>query len=206
MKKRAKKKSYTIDRKKWKLYFRKKYRSLKTEKVKTAIEWGTEIIVVCILAWMLVSFFGQRVSNAGDSMSPVLKNGDVVLINRIVYDARKPKRGEIIAFRPNGNENAHYCIKRVVGLPGETVQIKDGKVYIDGKVQKKNVYTSDLDFAGIAEKKLTLGETEYFVLGDNRDNSNDSRYKEVGPVKRSKITGRIIFRFYPWKNAGVIRP
>lgn len=70
-------------------------------------------------------------------MSPVLKNGDVVLINRIVYDARKPKRGEIIAFRPNGNENAHYCIKRVVGLPGETVQIKDGKIYIDGKVQKK---------------------------------------------------------------------
>ena len=206
MKKRAKKKSYTIDRKKWKLYFRKKYRSLKTEKVKTAIEWGTEIIVVCILAWMLVSFFGQRVSNAGDSMSPVLKNGDVVLINRIVYDARKPKRGEIIAFRPNGNENAHYCIKRVVGLPGETIQIKDGKIYIDGKVQKKDVYTSDLDFAGIAEKKLTLGETEYFVLGDNRDNSNDSRYKEVGPVKRSKITGRIIFRFYPWKNAGVIQP
>ena len=88
MKKRAKKKSYTIDRKKWKLYFRKKCRSLKTEKVKTAIEWGTEIIVVCILAWMLVSFFGQRVSNAGDSMSPVLKNGDVVLINRIVYEAR----------------------------------------------------------------------------------------------------------------------
>ena len=156
MKKRAKKKSYTIDRKKWKLYFRKKCRSLKTEKVKTAIEWGTEIIVVCILAWMLVSFFGQRVSNAGDSMSPVLKNGDVVLINRIVYDARKPKRGEIIAFRPNGNENAHYCIKRVVGLPGETVQIKDGKVYIDGKVQKENIYTSDLDFAGIAEKKAYI--------------------------------------------------
>ena len=192
MKKRAKKKSYTIDRKKWKLYFRKKCRSLKTEKVKTAIEWGTEIIVVCILAWMLVSFFGQRVSNAGDSMSPVLKNGDVVLINRIVYDARKPKRGEIIAFRPNGNENAHYCIKRVVGLPGETVQIKDGKVYIDGKVQKKNIYTSDLDFAGIAEKKLTLGETEYFVLGDNRANSIDSRNKEIGIIQYKEILGKVI--------------
>lgn len=193
MKKRAKKKSYTIDRKKWKLYFRKKCRSLKTEKVKTAIEWGTEIIVVCILAWMLVSFFGQRVSNAGDSMSPVLKNGDVVLINRIVYDARKPKRGEIIAFRPNGNENAHYCIKRVVGLPGETVQIKDGKIYIDGKVQKKNVYTSDLDFAGIAEKKLTLGETEYFVLGDNSAGSDDSRLADIGNVKREDIGGKVWF-------------
>lgn len=205
MKKRAKKKSYTIDRKKWKLYFRKKCRSLKTEKVKTAIEWGTEIIVVCILAWMLVSFFGQRVSNAGDSMSPVLKNGDVVLINRIVYDARKPKRGEIIAFRPNGNENAHYCIKRVVGLPGETVQIKDGKVYIDGKVQKKNVYTSDLDFAGIAEKKLTLGETEYFVLGDNGAGSDDSRLADIGNVKREDIGGKVWFVTNIGKNFGFVK-
>jgi len=205
MKKRAKKKSYTIDRKKWKLYFRKKCRSLKTEKVKTAIEWGTEIIVVCILAWMLVCFFGQRVSNAGDSMSPVLKNGDVVLINRIVYDARKPKRGEIIAFRPNGNENAHYCIKRVVGLPGETVQIKDGKIYIDGKVQKKNVYTSDLDFAGIAEKKLTLGETEYFVLGDNSAGSDDSRLADIGNVKREDIGGKVWFVTNIGKNFGFVK-
>ena len=205
MKKRAKKKSYTIDRKKWKLYFRKKCRSLKTEKVKTAIEWGTEIIVVCILAWMLVSFFGQRVSNAGDSMSPVLKNGDVVVINRIVYDARKPKRGEIIAFRPNGNENAHYCIKRVVGLPGETVQIKDGKVYIDGKVQKKNIYTSDLDFAGIAEKKLTLGETEYFVLGDNSAGSDDSRLADIGNVKREDIGGKVWFVTNIGKNFGFVK-
>ncbi|MEJ8743610.1 signal peptidase I [Mediterraneibacter sp. HCN-7094] len=205
MKKRAKKKSYTIDRKKWKLYFRKKCRSLKTEKVKTAIEWGTEIIVVCILAWMLVSFFGQRVSNAGDSMSPVLKNGDVVLINRIVYDARKPKRGEIIAFRPNGNENAHYCIKRVVGLPGETVQIKDGKIYIDGKVQKKNIYTSDLDFAGIAEKKLTLGETEYFVLGDNSAGSDDSRLADIGNVKREDIGGKVWFVTNIGKNFGFVK-
>ena len=205
MKKRAKKKSYTIDRKKWKLYFRKKYRSLKTEKVKTAIEWGTEIIVVCILAWMLVSFFGQRVSNAGDSMSPVLKNGDVVLINRIVYDARKPKRGEIIAFRPNGNENAHYCIKRVVGLPGETIQIKDGKIYIDGKVQKKDIYTSDLDFAGIAEKNLTLGETEYFVLGDNSAGSDDSRLADIGNVKREDIGGKVWFVTNIGKNFGFVK-
>ena len=205
MKKKAKKKSYTIDRKKWKLYFRKKYRSLKTEKVKTAIEWGTEIIVVCILAWMLVSFFGQRVSNAGDSMSPVLKNGDVVLINRIVYDARKPKRGEIIAFRPNGNENAHYCIKRVVGLPGETIQIKDGKIYIDGGVGGKDIYTSDLDFAGIAEKKLTLGETEYFVLGDNSAGSDDSRLADIGNVKREDIGGKVWFVTNIGKNFGFVK-
>ena len=197
MKKRAKKKSYTIDRKKWKLYFRKKCRSLKTEKVKTAIEWGTEIIVVCILAWMLVSFFGQRVSNAGDSMSPVLKNGDVVLINRIVYDARKPKRGEIIAFRPNGNENAHYCIKRVVGLPGETVQIKNGLVYIDGSPLKAPEGLDLVSLAGRAESPVLLSEDEYFLLGDNRDSSEDSRFSNVGNVKENQILGRVWLRFLP---------
>lgn len=205
MKKRAKTKNYTIDRKKWKLYFKKKYRSLKKEKAKTVFEWGAEVLVVCILAWMLVSFFGQRVSNAGDSMSPVLKNGDVVLINRIVYDARKPKRGEIIAFRPNGNENAHYCIKRVVGLPGETVQIKDGEIYIDGKKQKKDIHVLNLDFAGIAEEPIKLGETEYFVLGDNSAGSDDSRLADIGNVKREDIGGKVWFVTSIGKNFGFVK-
>lgn len=99
--------------------------------------WIAEIAVVCALAFILVFYFGQRVSNAGDSMRPELKNGDVVLVNRLVYNAMTPKRGDIIAFKPNGRENAHYYIKRIVGLPGETVQIKDGKVYINGKERKK---------------------------------------------------------------------
>ncbi len=205
MKKRAKTKHYTIDRKKRKLYFRKKYGSLKRDRVKAVVEWAAEILVVCILAWMLVSFFGQRVSNAGDSMSPVLKNGDIVLINRIVYDARKPKRGEIIAFRPNGNENAHYCIKRVVGLPGETVQIKDGKIYIDGKKQKEDIYTSGLDFAGIAEEPIELGETEYFVLGDNSAGSDDSRLADIGNVKREDIGGKVWFVTSIGKNFGFVK-
>ena len=205
MKKRTKTKHYTIDRKKWKLYFRKKYGSLKQDRIKKIVEWVAEILVVCILAWMLVSFFGQRVSNAGDSMSPVLKNGDIVLINRIVYDARKPKRGEIIAFRPNGNENAHYCIKRVVGLPGETVQIKDGKIYIDGKKQEKNLHISKIDFAGIAENPIKLGETEYFVLGDNSEGSDDSRLADIGNVKREDIGGKVWFVINIGKNFGFVK-
>lgn len=205
MKKRTKTKHYTIDRKKWKLYFRKKYGSLKQDRIKKIVEWVTEILVVCILAWMLVSFFGQRVSNAGDSMSPVLKNGDIVLINRIVYDARKPKRGEIIAFRPNGNENAHYCIKRVVGLPGETVQIKDGKIYIDGKKREEDLHTSKIDFAGIAENPIKLGETEYFVLGDNSAGSDDSRLADIGNVKREDIGGKVWFVINIGKNFGFVK-
>ena len=84
-------------------------------------------------------------------MRPELKNGDVVLVNRLVYNAMTPKRGDIIAFKPNGRENAHYYIKRIVGLPGETVQIKDGKVYINGKEQKKDIFVSEIEKPGVAQ-------------------------------------------------------
>lgn len=99
--------------------------------------WIAEIAVVCALAFILVFYFGQRVSNAGDSMRPELKNGDVVLVNRLVYNAMTPKRGDIIAFKPNGRENAHYYIKRIVGLPGETVQIRMEKYILTEKNRKK---------------------------------------------------------------------
>lgn len=183
----------TKKKRKTRLHFRRGYRSFNAGKMKEIIIWLVEIIAVCVLAWMLVSLFGQRVSNAGDSMRPVLKNGDVVLIDRMVYNAKKPVRGDIIAFKPNGNENTHYSIKRVVGLPGETVQIKDGKVYINGEALKKDVYVSDIGFAGIAEEPVELGETEYFVLGDNCEGSDDSRLADVGNVTRSDIYGKVWF-------------
>ena len=122
-------------------------------------------------------------------MEPHLHDHDQVFLDKLTYRFRDPKRYEIIVF-PG---------------PGETVKITKGKVYVNDKEVKdysKDHTTDSCELKG----KFHLSSDEYFVLGDNRDNSNDSRYKEVGPVKRSKITGRIIFRFYPWKNAGVIRP
>ena len=111
---------------------------------------------------------------------------------------------EIIVF-PGPEGGDQFFVKRVIALPGETVKITKGKVYVNDKEVKdysKDHTTDSCELKG----KFHLSSDEYFVLGDNRDNSNDSRYEDVGPVKRSKITGRIIFRFYPWKNAGVIRP
>ncbi len=142
---------------------------------------------------MLVFFFGQRVSNAGDSMRPTLQNGDIVLMNRLIYNASKPKRGDVIAFKPNGNENAHYSIKRVVGLPGETVQIKEGTIYINNEEQVKDIYTFEIESPGIAEEPIKLGEGEYFVMGDNHTSSDDSRMADVGNVKREDIYGRVWF-------------
>ncbi|MBU3840787.1 MAG: signal peptidase I [Candidatus Ruminococcus intestinipullorum] len=157
--------------------------------------WIFQILGVCILAFVLVFYFGQRISNTGESMKPQLNNGDIVLVNRLVYDAMSPKRGDIIAFKPNGNENMHYSIKRIVGLPGESVQIQDGKVYIDGNELKEDIYVEEVDKPGIAEQVIELGSDEYFVLGDNTENSDDSRMANIGNIKRSDIDGKIWFHF-----------
>lgn len=155
--------------------------------------WIVEIVAVCLLAYVLVLFYGQRISNAGDSMSPAMKNGDVVLVDRLVYNARKPKRGEIIAFKANGDENAHYSIKRIAGLPGETVQIIDGNIYIDGEELEEHIFVSGITSAGIAEEPIELGDDEYFVIGDNHEGSDDSRLADVGNVKRDYIYGKVWF-------------
>ena len=148
---------------------------------------------MCAAAVLLVVFFGYRVSNAGDSMSPALKNGDVVLVNRLIYQIKGPARGDIIVFRPGGNENTHYSIKRVVGLPGETVQIIDGSVYIDGEEAERDIYAADIEYAGTAEEPVELGEDEYFVIGDNTGVSDDSRTEDVGNVRLEDICGEAWF-------------
>ena len=118
------------------LKFRRRRRrrsKFRIEMLKPVAVWTGKIAIVCLFAFVFVWYFGQRVAVVGDSMSPILSNGDVTLVNRIVYDATAPKRGDIIVFKPKGNENSHYYIKRIIGLPGETVQILEGEIYIDGE-------------------------------------------------------------------------
>ena len=178
-----------------KIHIKQKFQIGKHTKrnMRTALIWIGQIALVCGIAFMLVWLFGHRVSNAGDSMKPALKNGNVVLVNRLVYNARKPKRGDIIAFRPNGNENAHYSIKRVVALPGESIQIKEGSVYIDGAEMTEHIYAKEIVDAGIVDEPMKLGEDEYFVIGDNHEGSDDSRMADVGNVNRKDIFGKAWF-------------
>lgn len=168
-------------------------------------KWIFQILIVCLFAFVAVWYFGQRVSTVGDSMKPVLENGDVVLVNRIVYNASTPKRGDIIVFRPKGNENSHYYVKRIVGLPGETVEIIENKVYINGKRLEEDYKTTDIDNVGIAAEEIKLGGDEYFVLGDDRENSEDSRNADVGNVKRSYIYGKAWFVISPHDRFGFIK-
>ena len=183
-----------------KLNFRRRRRKrrkisfeLDFERLRAFGRWTFKIAVVCLLAYVLVFYFGQRVSTVGDSMKPVLENGDVVLVNRIVYNATTPKRGDVVVFKPKGNDNTHYYIKRIIGLPGETIEVIENSVYINGKKLEEEYDTTRIDNVGVLSEKMKLKEDEFFVLGDDRENSEDSRSADVGNIKRAYIYGRAWF-------------
>lgn len=148
--------------------------------------------VAVFLAFVLVFSVGMKISMVGVSMEPALYNGQEVLINRFIYKITSPKRGDVIAFLPNGNQNSHYYLKRIVGLPGESIQIIDGYVYINGERLPEDEYDKMADY-GIAGNEIQLGSDEYFVLGDNRNMSEDSRSGNIGAVKKDTIAGKVWF-------------
>ena len=168
---------------------------------KGIVLWAVELLLVCMTAVFLVAAFGQRVNVIGDSMSPVLKNGNVVMINHFIYNIKDPSRGDIAAFQKDGDER--YFVKRIVGLPGETVQIKDGLVYINGEALKEDKM-GEVSLAGRAAEPVRLGEKEYFLLGDNRSSSEDSRFPNIGNVKREQILGKVWFRMLPLLDLGFV--
>ena len=167
--------------------------------------WIVEILLTIAAAIIMVSFFGFRVSVIGPSMSPTLENGEKVLVNRFVYKLFDPKQNDLIVFQPNGNEKSHYYVKRVIALPGDTVQIKDGKVYVNGELLAESVETEKIENAMMAENEIVVGEDEYFVLGDNRNNSEDSRYASIGNVKKDHITGEAWVVVYPFDRIGLLK-
>ena len=148
--------------------------------------------VAVFLAFVLVFSVGMKISMVGVSMEPALYNGQEVLVNRFIYKITSPKRGDVIAFLPNGNQNSHYYLKRIVGLPGESIQIIDGYVYINGERLPEDEYDKMADY-GIAGNEIQLGSDEYFVLGDNRNMSEDSRSGNIGAVKKDTIAGKVWF-------------
>ena len=175
------------------LTFRKRKRRVNYQAVKEGFIWAGEIVLTFVIACLLVVNFGVMTSNVGQSMEPTLASGDRVLTNRLIYKLTEPKRGDLVVFKPNGNENSHYYIKRVVGLPGETIQITDGFIYINGEVLVEDIKFEKMEHAGIAEDEITLGENEFFVLGDNRNASEDSRNAEIGAIRKQDITSKAWF-------------
>ena len=166
--------------------------------------WVIQITGVILIAYVCVAFFGIRTNVVGQAMAENLSNGDSVLMNRFVYIMSNPKAGDVVVFQPNGNEKSHYYIRRVVGVAGDTVQIKDGAVYVNGELFDEKVKVASIEEPGVAMEEIKLGENEYFVLGDNRNNSEDSRYANIGNIKKDYIVGKAWFYFNSLSDMGVI--
>ena len=188
-----------------KLTFGKKRRRVNYDLLREIIMWVFQIGIVCLLAFVFVYYFGQYVSVIGDSMNPELKNGNITLISKAAYSMGTPKRGDVIAFKPNGHENSHYYIKRIVALPGETIEVLEGKIVVNGREIKERYETTEIDELGLLSEPVVLKNNEYFVLGDDRQNSEDSRSADIGTVKRSEIDGKVWFVVSPGKTFGFVR-
>ncbi len=177
------------------LNFIEKKKRFSPKLVKALALWLAGIAIAVFVAFSIVYCVGARTTVIGDSMMPTLQNGQEVLINRITYTFRNPKRGEVIVFVPKSKQNTHYYVKRVIGLPGETVQIINGEIFIDGELYADaHDYIDRMEDAGIAENPITLGKGEFFVLGDNRNNSEDSRSANIGVVTKAEIYGKAWFK------------
>lgn len=171
------------------------------------------IVVVCVV--FVPKYVIQRTIVDGTSMETTLQNQDNLLVEKVSYHFSDPKRFDVIVFYPFGQhpskdevedeDKVPYYIKRVIGLPGETIQITGDTIYIDGEVLEEDFGKDPMTYSGVAADPLTLGEDEYFVLGDNRGVSEDSRYAEIGPVSRDKIAGHAVLRIYPFSKFGKFR-
>ena len=160
------------------------------------------LLVVFALTFLFITFIAQRTEVSGQSMEPTLHDGDSLLVDKVTYRFSDPKRYDIVIF-PYQYGNRQYFIKRVIGLPGETVRVDtDGKIYIDD-VELIETYGAEVILdPGRAIDGVKLGPDEYFVMGDNRNHSMDSRDISVGSIKKKDLLGKAFIRIYPFSSFG----
>ena len=167
--------------------------------------WLVYFLIIIGLTYLIITYVGQRTRVSGSSMETTLSDGDHLIVDKISYRFTDPKRYDIVVF-PYRYEEKTYYIKRIIGMPGETVQVVDGYVYIDGELLESDIYGAELmESANMAAEPITLGDDEYFVLGDNRNHSSDSRDPSVGVIHRDELMGRAWVRIYPFDKMGVIK-
>lgn len=160
------------------------------------------ITVALILSLLITKYVAHHTSVEGSSMEPTLFNGDQLIVEKFSYYFHDPERYDVIVFP--FSENVSY-IKRIIGLPGDIIQIKNGVVYLNGEIMDEHYGKEEwIREPGLAEEEIVLNEDEYFVLGDNRNASVDSRKEEVGVIKRSQIQGKAWVRFYPFDEMSTV--
>ena len=176
-----------------------------TNVLKETISFIVYIGIVFLLTYLVIHYIGQRTQVSGSSMEATLSDGDNLIVDKISYRFHDPERYDIIVFPYKYEKNTYY-IKRIIGLPGEVVQIdEDGTIYVDGEVLEESYGREVILDPGEAEEPIALGEDEYFVLGDNRKASSDSRDPSVGNILGEDIVGRAWVRIYPFNKMEFIK-
>lgn len=156
-----------------------------------------EMALVIGLAYCIIQFAVERTEMIGVSMEGTLMDGDKIIVDKFSYHFKDPKRFDVVVFKQSNKEHSYYNVKRIIGLPGETIQIKDNIIYVNDEAVEDPIVADSINNAGLAGEKITLDENEYFVLGDNRNNSEDSRFANVGNITRDEIVGKAWIRLSP---------
>lgn len=173
--------------------------------LKEILSTSLYLLVVLAVTYLVIHFVGQRTQVQGESMEPTLQDGDNLIVDKITYRFNEPERFDIIVFPFKYKEDTFY-IKRIIGLPGETVQItNEGEIFINDELLKEGYGKEVMLDPGNAYTPITLGEDEYFVLGDNRNNSSDSRSSSVGVIHKDDIIGRAWMRIWPFSEFGILK-
>lgn len=173
--------------------------------LKEILSTSLYILFVLCAVYLVIHFVGQRTQVLGSSMEPKLSSEDNLIVDKISYRFHEPERFDIIVFPFRYEENVFY-IKRIIGLPGETVKIDaEGNILIDGEVLAEGYGKEVIQNAGRAYEEITLGDDEYFVMGDNRNNSTDSRDPSVGNITRDEIVGKAWLRIWPFSKFELIK-
>lgn len=157
------------------------------------------VAIAFVIATLLNNYVGSHTRVDGNSMETTLQNGDYLLVDKLSYIMGEPKRFDIIVFQ---HDEENYYIKRIIGMPGDRIQIIEGNVFVNGSILKENYGQENMEEGGLANKEIKVGSDEYFVLGDNRNHSNDSRFEVVGNVKKSLIVGKVVYRVLPIEKFG----
>ncbi len=178
---------------------------LEDKKVRGILNWIFQIAVVLIFGILVGMAMFQSVTVQESAMEPTLQVGESFFVNRAIYKVSSPERGDIIVYKTSGSDDAALHIGRVIGLPGETVQISNGTILINGEIYDEKQDFPEISNGGLASSGISLESGEYFVLGDNRNNSEDSRYGDIGNISKKYIVGKLWFTISPKDKIGFLK-